>query len=68
MHVALSQMWMSVHWAMTSAIRPATTQLAATHAAVTLDTPLMPMAADVMVCRHDYCLVPCPVVIVASMI
>ena len=43
-------MWMSVHWAMTSVIRPATTTLAATLAVVTLDTSLMLMAADVMVC------------------
>ena len=50
MCVACSQMWMSVHWAMTSVIRPATTPLAATRAAVALDTPLMSMAADVMVC------------------
>ena len=48
-------MWMSVNWAMTSVIRPATTPLAATCAAVTLDTPLMSMAADVMVCGHNYC-------------
>lgn len=51
-HVACSQMWMSVHWAMTSVIRLATTPLAATHAAVTLDTPLMSMVADVMVCGY----------------
>ena len=61
-------MWMSVLWAMIYVIRPATTTLEATLAAVTLDTPLILMAADVMVCRHNFCLKPSPVVIVTGMI